>query len=220
MMVKTVYCICGLGSDERIFSKLRWKDADVHYLHWLMPLEKESLTDYALRMSEKVTEKESTLIGVSFGGIMSIEIAKLTGIQKVVLISSVKTHNEVPLWLRTMGKLSVESLIPQGRFHHIRPLKLFAPVQNYFLGAVTDEEKRLAHEYRKNVDTHYLKWSIHQILNWKNEWLPEKLFHLHGKKDKLFPHRLVNPTHSIEAAGHFLIYQHPQQVSNILNVII
>lgn len=219
-MVKKVYCICGLGSDERIFRKLSWKDADVHYLKWLMPLKNESLTGYALRMSEQVTEKESTLVGVSFGGMMSIEIAKLTGIQKVVLISSVKTHNEVPLWMKASGKLRLETILPQNRLHNIRPLKLLAPVQNYFLGAVTDEEKRLAHEYRKNVDIHYLKWSIHQILNWKNEWLPEKLYHLHGTNDKLFPHRLVNPTHSIETAGHFLIYQHPQQVSDILNEIV
>jgi pimeloyl-ACP methyl ester carboxylesterase len=218
--VKTVYCICGLGSDERIFSKLNWGDKNVHYLHWLMPRSGEDIAAYAQRMSERITEKEAILVGVSFGGILCIEIAKLINVQKVILISSVKTHHEMPRWMKASGKLSLDAIIPRGRLHALRPLKLFSPVENYFLGAVTEEEKKLAHEYRKNIDPHYLKWSIHQVLNWKNEWIPENLFHLHGSNDKIFPCTLVHPTHTVASAGHFLVFQHPKEVSVILNDII
>ncbi len=80
--MKSVYCICGLGSDERIFSKLNWFGADVYYVHWLLPEPGETLANYALRMSEQIRGDNITLIGVSFGGIMSIEIAKLIKIDK------------------------------------------------------------------------------------------------------------------------------------------
>jgi hypothetical protein len=57
-------------------------------------------------------------------------------------------------------------------------------------------------------------------LNWKNEWRPESLFHIHGTRDKIFPYGLVHPTHTISAAGHFMVYQRPGEISAILNEII
>ena len=218
--MKTVYCICGLGSDERIFSRLNWGAANVRYLPWLPPHPGELLTAYAARMSNRITEKDAVLLGVSFGGMLSIEIAKLITVQKVILIASVATYHEIPGWMKASGKLHLDAIIPGKRLHAMRPLKLFEPVENYFLGAETEEEKKLAHEYRKHVDPVYLKWSIHQILNWKNKWRPESLFHIHGTRDKIFPYGLVHPTHTISAAGHFMVYQRPGEISSILNEII
>lgn len=219
--MKTVYCICGLGSDERIFSRLSWGDnIKVHYLNWLIPETNESLPGYAKRMSEQITDENPVLIGVSFGGIMSIEIAKIIAAEKVILISSVKSRYELPPWMKTSGKAKLDTLIPQGRLHSIRPLKLFSPIENYFLGVAGAAEKKLANEYRKNVHPYYLKWSIHQILNWKNEWLPPNLYHLHGTTDKIFPVSYVKPTHTLQSAGHFMVYQHFTKVSAILQEII
>ena len=218
--MKTVYCICGLGSDERIFSKLNWGTANVYYLSWLPPRTGESFTAYAARMSEQITEKNAALVGVSFGGMLSIEIAKRVAVQKVILIASVATHHEIPGWMKASGKLHFDAIMPGTRLHALRPLKLFEPIENYFLGAVTEEEKKLAHEYRKHVDPVYLKWSVRQILNWKNEWRPEALFHIHGTHDKIFPYRLVHATHTIPSAGHFVVYQRPGEISAILNEII
>ena len=218
--MKTVYCICGLGSDERIFRNLNWGNAVVHYLNWQIPLSNESFSAYARRMSERITEESVTLVGVSFGGMLSIEIAKIRSIQKVILISSIKNHNELPVWMKVFGKLNVHSLLPQKPLHSLRPMKLIEPIENYFLGAETEEEKKLVHEYRKNVDPVYLRWSIHQILNWKNDWQPETLYHIHGNRDKIFPYSRIKPTHTIDSGGHFLIYQQADMVSSILNEII
>ncbi|MGN6439613.1 MAG: alpha/beta fold hydrolase [Agriterribacter sp.] len=218
--MKSVYCICGLGSDERIFSKLNWFGANVQYLHWLMPEPDESLTAYAARMSKQIEGDDITLIGVSFGGIMSIEIAKLRKISKVILISSIPTHREMPAWMKTCGRLKLDFLVPRKQLHSLRPMKLFTPVENYFLGATTEEAKKLANEYREKVDPHYLKWSIHNILNWKNDWVPENFYHLHGSNDKIFPHSRLKPTHIIDGAGHFLVFQRASEVSEILKEII
>ncbi|MGN6492942.1 MAG: alpha/beta fold hydrolase [Agriterribacter sp.] len=218
--MKSVYCICGLGSDERIFSKLNWFGANVQYLHWLMPEPDESLSAYAARMSQQIEGDDITLIGVSFGGIMSIEIAKLRKINKVILISSIPTHREMPTWMKTCGRLKLDFLVPRKQLHSLRPMKLLTPVENYFLGAATEEEKKLANEYREKVDPHYLKWSIHHILNWKNDWVPENCYHLHGSNDKIFPHSRLNATHVIEGAGHFLVFQRADEVSKILKEII
>lgn len=218
--MKTAYCICGLGSDERIFSKLNWGTVRVQYLHWLPPLPDESFTAYAGRMSLSVTEKNATLIGVSFGGMLCIEMAKLISVNKIILISSVKTHQELPRWMKTSGKLRLDAILPKKQVQSIRPFKLIEPLENYFLGAVTEEEKQLAHQYRMHVDPVYLKWSIHQVLNWKNDWTPENLYHLHGTNDRIFPYSRVSPTHTIPSAGHFLVYQRAPEVSAILSEIL
>lgn len=218
--MKTVYCLCGLGSDERIFSKLNWDNINVHYLPWLTPSADESLTAYAVRMSEFVEDKHAALIGVSFGGMMSIEIAKVLGIHTVVLISSVSNRLQLPGWMRFFGKINADALLSRKSFFSFRPTKILEPLENYFLGASTEEEKKLAHEYRANVDPVYLKWSIHQVLHWTNEWQPPALYHIHGDKDRIFPYSLVTPTHTIPSAGHFLVYQDAERVSAILREIL
>lgn len=220
--MKTIYCICGLGADERIFSKLTWKqDVNVHYLNWFIPEKDESLEAYAKKMASKINAAgDLTLIGVSFDGIMAIEIAKIIPVQKLILISSIETHHQLPAWMKLCGKLQLYKLIPTGVLHDIRPLKLFEPVENYFLGAYTEDQKILANEYRKNVNPDYLKWSVRQILNWKNEWIPANLHHIHGTADRIFPIKNVKPTHRIEAGQHFMLYHKPEEVSEVLREMV
>lgn len=220
--MKKVYCICGLGADERIFSKLTWQpDVEVHYIQWLIPKSDETLEAYAARMASEITSTgDFTLIGVSFGGIMAIEITRIIPVQKLILISSVETHHQIPTWMKLCGKLKLHRLIPTGVLHDIRPLKLFEPIENYFLGAFTQDQKALVNEYRRKVNPHYLKWSVRQILDWKNEKAPENAYHIHGTADRVFPISKVNPTHSIEEGRHFMLYHKPESVSEILKEII
>ena len=219
--MKTVYCICGLGADERIFSKIKWGDTEVHFLQWLIPEKDEPLAEYALRMSKKIEAGSSfTLIGVSFGGIISTEISKLMPVEKLVLISSIQHYRQLPAWMKAAGSSKLDHLIPNGKLPGKRSLKLIAPIENYFLGAVSKEEKKLVQEYRENINPEYLKWSIHQILNWKNEWIHPHTYHLHGTSDKVFPIRNVTPTHTIQSGRHFMVYHSAEEISEILKNII
>ncbi|MFT3945902.1 MAG: alpha/beta hydrolase [Agriterribacter sp.] len=172
-------------------------------------------------MAAQITNaNDLILIGVSFGGIMAIEIARIITVKKLILISSIETHYQLPAWMKLCGKLRLYRLIPTGVLHDIRPLKLFEPVENYFLGSYTPDQKALAHEYRKNVNPDYLKWSIRQILRWKNEQAPENFYHIHGTADRIFPIRKIKPTHRIEAGRHFMLYHKPEEVSEVLKKII
>ena len=65
-------------------------------LEWELPLDNESLSEYAQRISKKVTHKNPVLIGVSFGGILVQEMAKFLEVSKVIIISSVKSNLEFP----------------------------------------------------------------------------------------------------------------------------
>jgi hypothetical protein len=219
--MKTVYCISGLGADQRIFSGLQIPGVSLHFVEWLQPEPGEPLEAYARRMSQQIRNANPIILGVSFGGILAIEISKIISVEKLVLIASVKSHRELPGWMKAVGKLKLDRILPSNRpIQSIRPIRALRPIQNFFLGVQNDEEKRIANEYRDKVDPVYLKWSIQQVLHWKNDWNPENVYHIHGDRDKIFPLRNVHPTHVISHAGHFMVMNKCKEISEILNSIL
>lgn len=217
--MKNIYCISGLGADERIFKKLEVPDANFIYLKWLQPYTDETIAAYAKRLSDQLPPVSPLLLGVSFGGMIAIEIAKLRPVTKIILISSIKTHSEVPLWMKTCGACKLDRLLPKSQSGY-RKLKVMRPIQNYFLGAHTPEEIQIANEYRDNVDPVYIRWAIRQVLSWKNEWVPENLVHLHGGNDHIFPVKKTKPTYVIPRGGHFMIMDRCSEISEILKQVV
>lgn len=212
--MKKIYCISGLGADERAFAKLHIEGYELIHLPWLLPLQNESIEQYAKRMSENILDENPVLMGLSFGGIMSIEIAKHVPAEKVILISSVKSSKEMPVWMKLAGRLKLNKIMP------MRPYKILEPLQNYNLGATTREEKEMAKAFRENVSPAYLHWAINQVLNWKNNWQPASLYHIHGNADKLFPIKKINAHFVINNAGHLMIMNKSGEVNQFLNTIL
>lgn len=218
--MRHVYCISGLGADERIFCKLQVPDTHFQYIRWEQPLTNELISDYAGRLCKQVVNHRPVLLGVSFGGMMAIEMAKLIPVDKVILISSIKSFRELPRWMRVMGKHKFDRILPSRPLHSIRPLKALRPVQNYFLGTESEEERAIANHFRDNVDPLYLRWAINQVLNWRNDWQPPNIYHIHGAKDHIFPLKKVKPTHVVRNAGHFMIMNRCEEISQILEDIL
>ena len=102
----------------------------------------------------------------------------------------------------------------------MRPYKFFEPIQNYNLGAKTPEEKEMARTFRENVSRQYLDWAIGQVLNWKNDWQPASIYHIHGNADKLFPIKKVKANFVINDAGHLMIMNKSREVNSFLQTIL
>jgi len=212
-----IYCLSGLGADQRIFKNLAIPQTNLLPLGWVLPQQKsEGLNEYARRLAVNIKHEQPVLMGVSFGGMMAIEIAKLIPVKAVILISSIKSSQELPFWMKFFGKCKAEYLLPSVPLKSIKPLSAIRPIQNYFLGADTAETIAIANEFRDNVDPLYLKWSLRNIFNWKNEWSPPQIFHIHGDKDKLFPISKVKPTHVIKNGGHFMVMSHFDEINKIV----
>src|SRR3982751_617609 len=110
----TVYFISGLGADWRIFSKLRLPSSvTIKYIEWLEPLRRESLNDYCKRLTGQINTKEKfMLVGLSFGGMVAIEIAKLIAAEEVILLSSIATSKELPLYMRVINRIKLHTIFP------------------------------------------------------------------------------------------------------------
>ena len=72
-----IYIFSGLGVDQRVFDKIDFGNLDVEFIDWIEPLKNESLSDYAKRISQSLTDSNPTLIGLSFGGMIAVEISKI-----------------------------------------------------------------------------------------------------------------------------------------------
>src|SRR5882757_2512216 len=111
-MTKPIYCISGLGADEKIFTNLHIKGYELHYIPWIRPHKKEHIEGYAKRMGEYIKEKSAVLLGVSFGGMMGIEIAKQIPLKQLIIVSSIKSVSELPRWMKTAGTLKLDKIVP------------------------------------------------------------------------------------------------------------
>ena len=197
--MKTIYCISGLGADERAFSRLKIEGYSIRCLPWLTPEPGESIQAYASRMRAEIPEKHPIMCGLSFGGMMSIEISKQIEVDKLILISSIKSIKELPRWMKTCGFFKLNRLFP------MRSFKLMEPIQNRNLGISSKEEIELVRSYRRNAPQAYMDWAINEVLNWRNDWSPSTVYHVHGDADRLFPITKIQATHVIKGGGHFMI---------------
>ena len=212
--MKTIYCISGLGADERAFSKLTVTGYKLKVIPWLMTIPKESLQQYATRMRTEITEDNPILMGLSFGGMLCTEIAKQIPVQKIIIISSIKSCKEIPRWMRTVASLRLNKIVP------LRSNKFTQPIQNRMLGVQSEEEKILVASLRRKADLPYVTWAVNQAINWKNDWQHPHIFHIHGDNDNMFPIKNIKPNFTIKKGGHFMIWNRADEVSNCINTIL
>lgn len=212
--MKHIYCISGFGADERVFGKFKFPDHEVHFIKWIIPEKQESIGSYAKKLIKQIHHDNPILIGLSFGGIMCIEIARHIPTEFIIIISSIKSNSELPLWMQLSGKLKLNRLFP------MRSYKVLQPLQNYNLGITTKEEKELVYTYRKNINPVYSNWAVNVILNWKNNIIPQNLYHIHGDKDRLFSRIKNKPDYIIPKGGHLMILNKSAEVNECINSIL
>lgn len=145
-MKKSIYIFSGLGADERVFQKLDLSNFEVIYIKWIIPHTNETIEEYASRLVCQITEKKPILIGLSFGGIMAIEVSKQIEIEKILLISSVKTRKEIPFYFRFAGKLRLNKLIPA------KILKSANFMTNWLFGTSSNFDKEILQQILRETD--------------------------------------------------------------------
>ncbi|MCD0490098.1 alpha/beta hydrolase [Pedobacter sp. MC2016-14] len=207
-----IYFISGLGADRRAFKKLTFPSHfELIYLDWINPVLNESLEDYACRLAARIdTSSPFYLIGLSFGGMISVEIAKRFNPVHTFLISSTPVFNELPWYFRLAGKLSLQKILP------LNLLKSNANAGLKFMGAKTSDDKIMLKQLIKDSDPLFLKWALTCILNWRNIERPENITHIHGNDDYTLPMRYNKPDVVINGGGHFMVYSNAYEISNII----
>jgi len=213
--LKDIYCVSGLGADERVFQKLRFEGYRPIHIKWIEPEAKESISDYTKRLATQIKAERPILIGLSFGGIIAVEIAKNVATEKVILISSTKNQQEVPFYFQIFRWLPIYLLIPARFLLWVG--QIFAA---WFFSLESIDERKLLKAILFDTDARFMKWAMHQVVTWKNELIPENIYHIHGESDRIFPYRFVREDFNVKKGGHFMIMNQAEYISNLIQKII
>ncbi len=176
------------------------------------PSENESIEHYASRILCQIILPNPTLIGLSFGGIMAVEVAKLIETEKVILISSIKSASEVPFYYRWMGNAGFHKYIPSGFLKNTNFLT------NWLFGTVSPFDQLLLKQIMGDTNPEFFKWALNQIVLWKNQTLPKNLIHIHGTGDRILPIRFTEYDIVVKKGGHFMTLNKSDEISRILKM--
>lgn len=208
------YIFSGLGVDSRVFQNIDFGALDIEHISWTPPQKGEDIKSYAKRISKNIKQENPIIIGLSFGGMLAVEISKFLPVKKLILISSAKTKNELPKSFKILGKLRINKLIPKS--HPLPP----ALITNWFFGVEDKSEKELLKTILKETDPEFSIWAVNEIANWKNEHIPESYVHIHGDMDRVIPIKNVKTDFIIKNGGHFMIINKSKEISVIIKDII
>ena len=106
--MKDIYLLSGLGADHRVLQDLDFSGYNITFIKWIQLIKNESIEDYAKRLTEQIITQNPIIIGLSFGGIMAVEIGKLIDTERIILIASAKTKFEIPFYYSFAGSLGLQ----------------------------------------------------------------------------------------------------------------
>jgi len=203
-----LYGISGLGADKRVFERLTL-ECEFIPIDWIQPLENESIEDYSKRLSTVIDqENDYGILGVSFGGLIAVEISKVLKPKLTILISSAETRDYLRSIFRGIGKIGITSLLPSRIFDPPRAIAHFIFGTN---------EKDLLNNILNDTDLDFAKWAVNELLNWKNTQRLERVLQISGTNDKLISPKKDKKTHLIKGGEHFMIVDRAEEISQIIN---
>jgi hypothetical protein len=140
---------------------------------WVIPQKRETIENYASRLLSQIITNRPILIGLSFGGMISVELAKQIHTENVIIIASEKTKAEIPLYYRLGGKLRLHRLLP---IHLLKETNLFS---NWVFRNSSVSDKQLLKSIFTGTNPIFLKWAIDQVVCWRNQIQLENIKHIH-----------------------------------------
>lgn len=213
-MVKTpIYCMPGLGASPKIFEHLQLPEDqfEIHLLAWKVPISlEESIQDYARRMCNDIKHERPVLLGVSFGGMLVQEMSKIIAVRHTIIVSSVKTHHELPNRLKLAKATKAYKLFPTWLVEN------FEEYTKYFLGDYLKKRAELYKMYLSVRNKLYMEWAIYNVLHWRQDTPIDNLTHIHGLEDNVFPIKYLKEYIPIKKGTHVMILMKAKTISQII----
>ena len=150
-------------------------------------------------MCEQIDSENPILLGVSFGGVLVQEMAKIIETKKIIIVSSIKTSNELPLPMKMAELTKIHKFLPVQWIENIDTLALFA------FGKRLKDKISLYQKYLSERDPDYLRWAIDALVHWKQNVTFQNSIHIHGDKDTVFPTKNLEPPVHFVDGGHAII---------------
>lgn len=191
----------GMAANPTVFENIKLDKSrfETHWLNWKIPLKYESIQDYAKRMCDDIKHKNPIIIGVSFGGVLVQEMAKLITVKRLIIISSVKQTSEIPKHMLLAKETGVYKYLPFGLLNYIEQIEKL-PVGN-----AIRKRLKLYQQYLSVNDKIYLDWAVKQMVCWEQSKPMIGIIHIHGEKDNVFSIKNIENCIVIPDGTHLMI---------------
>ena len=210
-----VYCISGLGADERLFRNLKITNADLKFINWVKPDRNDSISSYSDQLIAQIDlNLPFSLLGVSLGGIIAVELSSKIKPEKIFVISSVKSSKEFPFYISILKWIRVKYSISSKL---LKSGKLFIP---FFFGRMNQSDQRLINKMIDDADEIFTPWAAKSIIDWESkdaETPFEKIVQIVGDKDLIFRHSNIQNCHIIKGGTHVMILNRASEINTFLN---
>ncbi len=212
-----IYFMPGLAASPAIFEniKLPPDKFECFYLEWLLPIKNEPLAAYALRLTENIKHDNPVLIGVSFGGVIVQELAKIIKVRKVVIISSVRCNAEFPRRMRFAKSLHAYHFFPTALISKVSWFAKVARGDNMITRRLVLYDKFLSVRDKK-----YLDWALKSIILWDRAEPDADVIHIHGDADEVFPSKYLKDFIPVKGGKHIMIINKAKWLNENLPLLI
>ena len=196
-----VYLMPGMAASPKIFEYIQLPENQfkIHLLEWVLPLDNESISEYALRLCKNIKHNDIVLLGVSFGGVIVQEMNKHIKVRKLILVSSVKSMKELPKKMLLAKATKAYALVPTQLASKLNVL------EKYALGDTVTKRLELYKTYLSVNDSKYLSWAIKEMVCWSQINYRKDIIHIHGDKDAVFPIKNIKDCIVIKNGTHIAI---------------
>ncbi len=211
-----VYLIPGQGSDTRIYKNISFnEDIDTVHIKYPMPLQDETMHQYAERIAEQIdTTEQFSIIGVSLGGMIACELTDILHPQKIILISSASCSEEIPQMYKFFKKFPIYKDISPAVFRY----------SGFILQPLYEPDRKLEKETCVNMlqdkDALFLKRAVQLIVSWdriENDNYNKNIVHIHGDIDNTLPIENVKADYIISGGSHMMTLTKAEEISLIIN---
>lgn len=213
--IESIYFLPGQGSDKRIFDSLEIDSKyKVKYLEYDSLVDKMTMSELARKVATSIDTTETfALVGVSMGGMLSVEISELLNPEKVIIISSAKNRKELPLRYRFQKGLPLFELFPAKSISW--GAKTLQPIVEPDRNKNEETFRQMLHNKRPL----YLKQTVRMIIQWNRKSNTQQIIHIHGTKDHTIPIRNIKKLdYIVENGSHMMTLTRAKEISRIINM--
>jgi pimeloyl-ACP methyl ester carboxylesterase len=210
---KRLVLLPGLGADGRMFEAQRGAFPGLVVPEWIEARAEELLRDYARRLAATINvPRPFYLGGVSFGGMVALEMAKALRPAGVFLIGSARSNKSLPTFLKATERVSRN--LSSGLIKRLGGTPVLLA---YSFGLKNAEQKKLLRDMLMEADLEFIRWGCRAMMSWSSdecEGIP--IHQIHGARDRIIPRRLVKPDLVVRGAGHLVNLTHPEEVNRFI----
>lgn len=202
-----LYLLPGLGADPRIYNNLDCgPEIDIIALDWIPVGNAKNLADYAAALhTHYALEPPYLLGGVSLGGMIAQEWARLSAPVALVLISTVVSRSEMASLIRMAGDIGMGPILR-------KPLLRAAGIIGDRFTSKTSEGRALFLEMLDKSDADFMHFGAQAVTEWQPPEIEVPAVRVHGTDDKVFPSADPGSYTPIKDGTHFMIFDRGPEI--------